>query len=117
MEIVMIDEKEIMPLNFFAYGGIYSGQHNNMRYRLLRTGEKPDFNLEVCCWRGPYGYDAVLRDDKDSTLIKKASFTFDDEGRQHAIEWLKDEYKMNEQYYNDAPLPVFAPIDLEKIYH
>ena len=117
MEIVMIDEKEIMPLNFFAYGGIYSGQHYNMRYRLLRTGEKPDFNMEVCCWRGPYGYDAVLRDDSDSSLIKKASFTFDDEGRQNAIEWLKNEYKMNEQYYNDALLPVFAPIDLEKIYH
>ena len=50
----MIDEKEIMPLNFFSYGGIYSGQHYNMRYRLLRTGEKPDFNMEVCCWRGPY---------------------------------------------------------------
>ena len=43
----MIDENQIMPLNFFSYGGIYSGQHGKMRYRMLRTGEKPDFNMEV----------------------------------------------------------------------
>ena len=27
----MINEKEIMPFNFFKYGGIYTGGHNGMR--------------------------------------------------------------------------------------
>lgn len=112
----MIDEKQIMPLNFFAYGGIYSGQHDKMRYRMLRIGEKPDFSMEVCCWRGPFGYDAVMRDDKTAESIKRASFTFDEQGRKEAIEWLLREYEDNRQYYEDAPDPLFASVDLDKIY-
>ena len=43
----MINEKEIMPFNFFKYGGIYTGGHNGMRYKIERTGEKPDYVLNV----------------------------------------------------------------------
>ena len=112
----MIDENQIMPLNFFAYGGIYSGQHGKMRYRMLRTGEKPDFSMDVCCWRGPYGYDAVMRDDKTAEGIKRASFSFDEQGRKEAIEWLAKEYEDNEEYYEEAADLLSAPVDLDKIY-
>lgn len=112
----MIDENQIMPLNFFSYGGIYSGQHGKMRYRMLRTGEKPDFNMEVCCWRGPYGYDAVMRDDNTAKGIKRASFSFDEQGRKEAVEWLAKEYYDNEEYYEDASDILSAPVDLDKIY-
>lgn len=105
-----------MPLNYFAYGGIYSGQHEKMKYRLLRTGEKPDYSMEAACWRGPYGYDAVMRGDETADKIKRASFTFDEQGRKEAIEWLKKEYEQNENYYEEAPEILFAPIDLDKIY-
>ena len=50
----MINEKEIMPFNFFKYGGIYTGGHNGMRYKIERTGEKPDYVLNVLIWQGPY---------------------------------------------------------------
>ena len=59
----MIDEKEILPFNFFSYGGVYSGDHNGMRYMIKRTGKKPDFTLNALVWRGPYASSAVNADD------------------------------------------------------
>ena len=38
----MIDASQIMPLNFFMYKGVYSGEHHGMRYRIKKAGEKPD---------------------------------------------------------------------------
>lgn len=35
----MMDEKEIMPYNFFKYGGVYTGEHHGMRY-LIKIPEK-----------------------------------------------------------------------------
>ena len=52
--MAMIDPNGIMPLNFFKYKGVYTGQHNGMRYMLKQTGEKPDLKLSACVWRGPY---------------------------------------------------------------
>ena len=45
-----IEDKDILPYNFFAYKGIYTGALGNMRYRIWRTGEKPDFILVACAW-------------------------------------------------------------------
>ena len=50
--MAMIDPNGIMPLNFFKYKGVYTGQHNGMRYMLKQTGEKPDLKLSACVWRG-----------------------------------------------------------------
>lgn len=49
--MAMIDPNGIMPLNFFKYKGVYTGQHNGMRYMLKQTGEKPDLKLSACVWR------------------------------------------------------------------
>ena len=35
----MIDASQIMPLNFFLYKGVYSGEHHGMRYRIKKAGE------------------------------------------------------------------------------
>ena len=54
----MINEKEIMPFNLFKYGGIYTGGHNGMRYKIERTGEKPDYVLNLAgsiCLNGDEG--------------------------------------------------------------
>ena len=59
----MINEKEIMPFNFFKYGGIYTGGHNGMRYKIERTGEKPDYVLNVLIWQGPYASTAMKEED------------------------------------------------------
>ena len=34
--MAMIDPNGIMPLNFFKYKGVYTGQHNGMRYMLKK---------------------------------------------------------------------------------
>ena len=57
----MIDATQIMPLNFFSYGGIYTGEHEGMRYRIIRDGNKPDYQLKAYVWRAPFAYDYVDR--------------------------------------------------------
>ena len=67
----MINEKEIMPFNFFKYGGIYTGGHNGMRYKIERTGEKPDYVLNVLIWQGPYASTAMKEEDITALNIQK----------------------------------------------
>ena len=86
----MIDEKEILPFNFFSYGGVYSGDHNGMRYMIKRTGKKPDFTLNALVWRGPYASSAVNADD-----ITKKEFEYSEEGRTAAIEWIQKNRKFD----------------------
>ena len=55
----MIDASQIMPLNFFMYKGVYSGEHHGMRYRIKKAGEKPDEVLEAYVWQKPYSFAAT----------------------------------------------------------
>ena len=80
----MINEKEIMPFNFFKYGGIYTGGHNGMRYKIERTGEKPDYVLNVLIWQGPYASTAMKEED-----ITAKEFEYSEEGRSSAIQWIQ----------------------------
>lgn len=96
--IVMIDEKEIMPYNFYKYGGTYSGGHEGMRYMLKRTGEKPDFVFKALVWRGPYASSAVAQEE-----ITTAEFEFSEDGRKQAIEWIRNQYASRNDYWKDAP--------------
>ena len=68
--MAMIDPNGIMPLNFFKYKGVYTGQHNGMRYMLKQTGEKPDLKLSACVWRGPYASCAVKEEDKTTEIFE-----------------------------------------------
>ncbi|MGN0317323.1 MAG: hypothetical protein ACI4E1_05225 [Lachnospira sp.] len=94
----MIDENEIMPFNFFKYGGVYSGEHKGMRYIIKRVGDKPDFLFKAMCWQGPYASTAVLED-----AITTADFEFSEEGRLQAIQWLKEQYGERIDEWNNAP--------------
>lgn len=94
----MIDENEIMPFNFFKYGGVYSGEHKGMRYMIKRVGEKPDYMFMVMCWQGPYASTAV-----ESDMITSSEFEFSDDGRLKAISWLKSQYDERIDEWNNAP--------------
>lgn len=87
----MIEDKDILPYNFFAYKGIYTGAFENMRYRIWRTDEKPDFKLNVCAWAGPYAYPYVPDEDKISS-----EFEASEEGRLAAIQWLNEQFAKRE---------------------
>ena len=107
----MIDADQIMPLNFFSYGGVYSGEHHGMRYQLRRTGEKPDFRLETCAWQGPYSFAAV---DSENKIFN--TFDFSEDGRKAAIDWLMDIYDREKETWESAPSILEAPIDLNAVY-
>ena len=80
----MIDAEQILPFNFFRYGGTYTGEHGSMRYKIARTGEKPDFQLQASVWEGPNASDKV-----PAEAITKESFEYSENGRIAAIEWLR----------------------------
>jgi len=94
----MIDENEIMPLNFFAYGGKYSGEHKGMRYLIKRIGEKEDFKLEANIWQGPYASSSINKE-----LISSQEFEFSEDGRLELINWLKKQYKDRLSEWEAAP--------------
>ena len=94
----MINEKEIMHFNFFKYGGIYTGGHNGMRYKIERTGEKPDYVLNVLIWQGPYASTAMKEED-----ITAKKFEYSEEGRSSAIQWIQDMYDTNIDRWENAP--------------
>ena len=94
----MINEKEIMPFNFFKYGGIYTGGHNGMRYKIERTGEKQDYVLNVLIWQGPYASTAMKEED-----ITAKKFEYSEEGRSSAIQWIQDMYDTNIDRWENAP--------------
>ena len=79
----MIDEKEILPINFFSYGGVYSGDHNGMN---------------ALVWRGPYASSAVNADD-----ITKKEFEYSEEGRKAATEWIQKMYTDRKDEWDNAP--------------
>lgn len=94
----MIDEKIIMPFNFFKYGGRYSGEHNGMRYMLEPAGEKPDFILKASVWQGPYASTAVSDEEKVFN-----EFSYSEEGRKEAIEWFISIYEEKKELWDSAP--------------
>ena len=87
-----------MPLNFFKYKGVYTGQHNGMRYMLKQTGEKPDLKLSACVWRGPYASCAVMEEDKTTDI-----FELTEDGRLAAVEWIRQQYESRLDYWEAAP--------------
>ena len=103
----MIDEKEILPFNFFAYGGVYSGSHGGMRYRIARIGKKPDFQLEGSVWKGPYCYAAVSPEQRITQ-----QFPYSEEGRSAAIEWLLQQYQAHLPTWEIMENILDAPITL-----
>lgn len=103
----MIDEKEIMPFNFFKYGGVYSGEHQGMRYVIKRAGEKPSFILTAAVWQGPYCYAAT-----PAGKLTQEEFSYDEDGRSKAIEWLKEQYKTRLDEWENAPSVLEADISL-----
>jgi hypothetical protein len=92
----LIEEKDILPLNFFNYGGIFSGSFVNMRYKIRRKGGGDDpYILEALVWPGPY-------DEKDTKeeLISRQEFPCTEEGRSSTIAWLNEMYEKGGEVFS-----------------
>ncbi len=107
----MIDEKKIMPFNFFKYGGVYSGEHYGMRYQIKRAGEKPDYELLGSVWQGPLAYGAAEGRQTQQT------FSYDEQGRKKCIEWIAEQYETRKDEWDAAPALLDVEIDLDTIYN
>ncbi len=94
----MLDEKQILSLNFLSYGGIFTGDHCGMRYRMARTGEKPDFTLTAWVWPEPLSFDAT-----EAARRTACTFEFTEDGRTAAILWLKEQYQERKEEWDRAP--------------
>lgn len=96
----MLEEKSILPFNFFKYGGVYTGEHAGMRYKIQKTGDKPDYVLEAQLWQGPFASDSVPAEQKS---VKE--FEYSEEGRMEAIGWLLQQYDARREEWDHALLP------------
>ena len=94
----MLDEKQILSLNFLSYGGIFTGDHCGMRYRMARTGEKPDFTLTAWVWPEPLSFEATPEERKIC-----AQFPFTEEGHGQAVHWIQEQYETGKEEWDRAP--------------
>ncbi|MCD8124778.1 MAG: hypothetical protein LUE23_07045 [Lachnospiraceae bacterium] len=94
----MLDREQIFSLNFLSYGGMETGDHHGMRYRMVRAGEKPDVHIDVCVWPEPFCYDKTPEEKK-----LRAEFPFSEEGREQAIDWLQEQYDSRREAWDHAP--------------
>ena len=95
----MIEEKDIMPLAYFAKEP-FSGSYKGMRYRIESIKEeKKNIGLLVWRWPQPFSFECTPDEEKVSE-----SFGFDEEGRAGILEWLNKSYSDNEELYINAAL-------------
>ncbi len=80
-------EKPVI-LNYYNYKAPYYGSYHNMRFCLIREGEKPDFELVATVWPEPFCMDATPDEQKVAQR-----FVFTEDGYQNAIDWLNAQHK------------------------
>ena len=108
----MIDASQIMPLNFFMYKGVYSGEHHGMRYRIKKKRAKNlmKFSRHMW-WQKPYSFAATPKEE-----IISDTFPLSEEGRLQLVDWLKQMYEKDKERWESAPTILEAPIDLNAVY-
>lgn len=79
----MIKKEQILSLEYYNYGGVFTGSLQGMRYRVEKVKEEEVEYFVVHAWKEPYGYDVTPKEDR-----KQKKFIFSDEGAQKAVEWL-----------------------------
>lgn len=98
----MITTEDVLNLNFYKKEA-FTGSYKGLRYRLKRETEElfsdqPDTPSEVrvffLChvWPGPYNFAATPEEEK-----KSARFPFTEEGKQAAVDWINEEWKLRYQ--------------------
>ena len=68
-----------------------------MRYRMIRSGEKPDFRITAWVWPEPYCFEATPEEKKTT-----AEFPFTEEGRIQAIDWMKEQYDSRREEWDNT---------------
>lgn len=91
----MIRKEQILSLEYYRYGGTFTGSFSGMRYRVERIGEEEEYKFFVHAWEEPYNYETTEKD-----KMKEIEFPFSEEGAQQVVDWLNGlhengEYKVS----------------------
>ena len=92
----MIKKEQILSLEYYNYGGVFTGSLLGMRYRVEKVKEEDNAFFVVHVWEEPYNYDITPHEE-----MKMKKFSFSDEGAQNVVDWLnllyEEEYKKEEE--------------------
>jgi hypothetical protein len=83
----MIERKDILSPEFLKKD-VYTGSYQGMRYRLSMGAEGEQQVLQAVVWPEPYNYFHTEEKHKVSS-----SFPFTEEGINHAIDWMNQEWE------------------------
>lgn len=97
---ILIDKSGFLPFGFLKAGGVQSGDHKGMRYRMIRKkgGEGEEDQLLAWVWSEPFAFDTTPEEEKTM-----AAFPFTEEGRLSAIGWIGSQYEERKEKWESAP--------------
>ncbi len=87
----MIENKDVMPVNYYNYGQPFTGSYRGMRYKIEKKSAEYDDKggivspdvFKVTIWPEPFSYEKT-----DRNLMTVKEFPFSEEGKQEAVSWL-----------------------------
>lgn len=85
----MIENSDILSLNYYKSGQPFSGSFRGMRYRIEKL--KDESLLKVSVWPEPFSYEKT-----DEELKKAESFDFSEDGKAEAVAWLNRIYEQED---------------------
>ena len=71
----------------------FTGSFRGMRYRLAKASE----GMEVVIWPGPYNFIKTPEEKK-----QRKEFELTQEGKEEAVRWLNDQYKLQKPLWDSA---------------
>lgn len=78
---------------------VYTGSMRGMRYRLEKTGEKPDEQILVHIWPEPFCFDKT-----DDSEKMHREFPYSEEGKAEIVAWLNEQYNEKKAIWEKAKL-------------
>ena len=75
----------------------FTGSDRGMRYSIYKIEEENETFLEAAACPGPFSVDFTKPE-----LFTKKRFSFDDEGRAAAVDWLNELYEEKREFFEDV---------------
>lgn len=94
MEVFQKDK--FMSLNILKKE-VYTGSMKGMRYRLEKTGEKPEEKILVHIWPEPFCF---VKTDDEKKISKE--FEFSPEGKDQIVDWLNQMYEEKKEIWDSV---------------
>ena len=92
----MIDHGTLLSIPFLKKSR-FTGSDRGMRYSIYKIEEENETFLEAAACPGPFSVDFTKPE-----LFTKKRFSFDDEGRAAAVDWLNELYEEKREFFEDV---------------